>query len=275
MRKKGIWLLYSVLCLLLALSVAGPVFADAPPPMPHAFYGTVTINGTPAPAGTEVEARGTGVMPEVEGNPIETTVEGQYGSSSPLGPWLVVQGYIDEGTPIEFYVNEVRAQCYDVAAQASSDTYPFHSGVFTELNLSVGEAALFTAEAGGLYSGIVGATIALSGSASGGTAPYTYAWDLDNDGQYDDATGASPSHSWDTAGIHTIGLEVTDNVAATATDTATVTVTEEEEVFDPYIYDANEDGEFSYAETLAAVTDYLAGNITEAQALAVVKLYFG
>lgn len=272
MRKKGIWLLCSVLCLLLAFSVAGPVFADSPPPMPHSFYGTVTINGSLASPGTEVEARGTGVMLAVEGNPITTTVEGQYGSSSPLGPWLMVQGYIDEGTPIEFYINEVRAQCYDVEAEVSSATYPFHSGVFTELNLSVGEADLFTAEAGGPYSGIVEATIALSGSASGGTSPYTYAWDLDNDSVYDDATGASPSHSWDTAGTYTIGLEVTDSAAATATDTATVTVTVT--AFDPYIYDTNEDEELSKAETLAAVDDYLAGNITKDEVLEVIKLYF-
>jgi len=51
-------------------------------------------------------------------------------------------------------------------------------------------------------------------------------------------------------------------------------VTEEEAEFDPYIYDTNEDGEFSYAETLAAVTDYLAGNITKNSVLEVIKLYF-
>ena len=102
MKKKGRWLLYPLLCLLLALSVAVPAFAAGPPPTPHSFYGTVTIDDLPAPPLTEVEARGTGVMVPVEGNPITTTVEGEYGSSSPLGPWLVVQGYIDEGTTIEF-----------------------------------------------------------------------------------------------------------------------------------------------------------------------------
>jgi len=135
--RNRIWLLYPLLCLLLAFSLAGPALAqEGPPPTPHSFYGAVTIAGSPAPAGTEVEARGAGVMTGVEGNPITTTVEGQYGSSSPLGPWLVVQGYIDEGTPIEFYVNGIRAQCYDVATGTWSDTYPFHSGDLTELNLA-------------------------------------------------------------------------------------------------------------------------------------------
>ncbi len=138
MSKKRILLLYPLLCLLLTFSMAVPVFAQ-PPPTPHSFYGTVTIDGAPATAGTVIDARGTGVFTAVPPyNPITTTVEGEYGSSSPLGPWLVVQGYIDEGTPIGFYVNNVQAQLYDVAAQASSDTYAFHSGTFTELNLIVG-----------------------------------------------------------------------------------------------------------------------------------------
>ncbi|MGA9349130.1 MAG: GEVED domain-containing protein [Anaerolineae bacterium] len=136
MKKKGTWLLYAVLCLLLVL--VGPVFAQqGPPPTPHSFYGTVTIAGSPAPVGIAVEARGTEVMTGVAGNPITTTVVGQYGSSSPFGPWLVVQGHIDEGTPIEFYVNGARAQCYDVTTGITSTTYPFHSAALTELNLMV------------------------------------------------------------------------------------------------------------------------------------------
>ena len=274
MRKKGILLLYPFLCLLLAFSAAGPVFADGPPPTPHSFYGTVTVDGAPATAGATIEASGAGVMTPVPYNPLTTTVDGEYGDH-PVGPWLVVQGYIDEGTPIEFYVNGAIARCYDVEAQVWSDTYPFHSGTFTELNLSVGEAPppSLTADAGGPYYGVVGEEIALSGSASGGTSPYTYAWDLDNDGQYDDATGATPSHSWDAADTYTIGLEVTDSALATDTDTATVLVTEEGAI-DPWIYDIDDDDVISHDEALAAVNDYLAGNITKADALAVVILYF-
>ena len=273
MKKKGILLLYPFLCLLLAFSVAVPAFAQAPPPTPHSFYGTVIVDGAPATAGATIAASGAGVMTPVPYNPLTTEVDGEYGSH-PVGPWLVVQGYIDEGTPIEFYVNGAIAQCYDVEAQVLSDTYPFHSGTFTELNLIVGEAPppTFTADAGGPYSGIVGESITLEGSASGGTPDYTYDWDLDNDGQYDDATGASPSYSWDTADIYTIGLRVTDDTAATATDTAMVTVTEE--AFDPWDYDTDEDGVMSKAETLAAVADYVAETISKDDALEVVKLYF-
>jgi predicted MPP superfamily phosphohydrolase len=39
----------------------------------------------------------------------------------------------------------------------------------------------------------------------------TYEWDLDHDGQFDDAIGAKPTHTWDTEGLYIIGLKVTDS----------------------------------------------------------------
>jgi len=83
-----------------------------------------------------------------------------------------------------------------------------------------------TADAGGPYSGNIGENIMLNGTGShdsDGTIT-SYAWDLDNDGSYDDATGSQPTHSWSIAGTHTIGLKVTDDDSATGTDTTTVTV---------------------------------------------------
>ena len=84
-----------------------------------------------------------------------------------------------------------------------------------------------TAEAGDSYSGQLGDTITLSGAASSDTdgTIAAYAWDLDNDGQYDDGTGATASFAAATAGTFTVGLRVTDDDGATDTDTATVTVT--------------------------------------------------
>jgi PKD repeat protein len=84
-----------------------------------------------------------------------------------------------------------------------------------------------TAEANGPYSGTVGTPTALS--SAGSTDPdgtiAAFAWDLDNDGGYDDATGASPSFTCSAAGSFTIGLRVTDNRGGTGTDTATITCT--------------------------------------------------
>lgn len=89
-----------------------------------------------------------------------------------------------------------------------------------------------TADANGPYSTPEGTDVTLDGSGSAkGTdgssaAIASYAWDLDNDGQYDDATGVSPT--FDLVGIHgvrTVGLQVTDAFGNTDTASSTVTVT--------------------------------------------------
>jgi hypothetical protein len=72
-----------------------------------------------------------------------------------------------------------------------------------------------------------GETISLDGSGSSdpGGSIAAYAWDLDGDNQYDDATGISPNFTLPAAGsLTTIGLRVTDNEGATDTDTATVNI---------------------------------------------------
>jgi hypothetical protein len=38
-----------------------------------------------------------------------------------------------------------------------------------------------------------------------------YEWDLDNDGQFDDASGANPTYTWNSEGLFTIALKVTDS----------------------------------------------------------------
>lgn len=56
-------------------------------------------------------------------------------------------------------------------------------------------------------------------SAEGSTDPdgsiFRWDWDLDMDGEYDDATGVYVNHQFSTNGLHTVGLRVTDNQGAT------------------------------------------------------------
>jgi len=84
------------------------------------------------------------------------------------------------------------------------------------------------ADAGGPYRGDVGTSIELDGSGSNDSdgSISLYEWDLDNDGQYDDATGATASFNAAAEGTFTVGLQVTDNEGAVDTDTATVTVSD-------------------------------------------------
>lgn len=90
--------------------------------------------------------------------------------------------------------------------------------------VDIGVPVTLEADAGGPYSGTAGESVSLSGSAAGGTPPYSYAWDLDDDGDYDDSTAQNPSSIWATAGNYTVGLEVTDDDDNTDTDAANVSI---------------------------------------------------
>src|SRR5262249_10893553 len=61
--------------------------------------------------------------------------------------------------------------------------------------------------AGGPYSAGEGATFQLAGSSAG--AIDSAAWDLDGDGDFDDATGLTPSASFPKAGTYVVALEAT------------------------------------------------------------------
>ena len=86
-----------------------------------------------------------------------------------------------------------------------------------------------TADAGGPYFTIEGTDVALDGTGSTdhptGTG-ITYAWDFDNDGAFDDATGPTPTFDLvGQDGAYTVRLQVTaDNGGFTDEDTTTVTV---------------------------------------------------
>jgi len=97
MRKTAISI---ALGLLLVLG-ATPVLADAIPKLPHAFYGSVTVNGAPAPDGTQVSATVNIGSIIATQNPV-TTTGGNYGIGS---PYLLVQGYdIPDDATITFHV---------------------------------------------------------------------------------------------------------------------------------------------------------------------------
>ncbi|MCK4259368.1 MAG: PKD domain-containing protein [Halanaerobiales bacterium] len=73
---------------------------------------------------------------------------------------------------------------------------------------------------------ISGETITFSGLDSADVDGYiqTYAWDLNNDGLFDDGTGSTVAHAFVSSGIYTIGIRVTDNDGAIAIQTITVEV---------------------------------------------------
>jgi len=148
-----------LLLALLVLAMGNSVQAAAAvPALPETFYGAVTINNQPAPQGTVVEARGTGVLNQIAGNPLTTTTAGAYGSSSATGSKLTVQGTIENGTALTFWVN-------GVSASTSVSNIVYQAGETQHLDLAVTTSG---GSSGGSSGGGGG------GAISGGGSPSLY-----------------------------------------------------------------------------------------------------
>jgi hypothetical protein len=84
------------------------------------------------------------------------------------------------------------------------------------------------ADIGGPYSVGEGANVPLDASKSteNGDGPFTYAWDLDNDGQYNDATGTKPADvAFGQDGTYPVKVKVTNADGFSSTASINVTVT--------------------------------------------------
>ncbi|MDF2956084.1 MAG: PKD repeat domain protein [Candidatus Alkanophagales archaeon MCA70_species_2] len=106
---------------LVATAAASITTAQQPPALPCQFYGNVTIDGAPAPVGTEIVAKIDG---EVRGN-ITVVEEGKYGGSH-AQKLIVVGNMSDEGKNITFYVDGIKAE----------QTAAWHSGGIFTLDIS-------------------------------------------------------------------------------------------------------------------------------------------
>lgn len=116
---------------LAALLLPGLALAEEQPVPPAAYYGTVTLNGQPAPVDTVIVARIDG---EVRGQ-ITVKEAGKYGGAGPLDPKLQVSGTVaDTGKTVTF----------EVAGKRANETVTFRPGSpplgFEEVNLTVSGA---------------------------------------------------------------------------------------------------------------------------------------
>jgi hypothetical protein len=105
-----------------------------------------------------------------------------------------------------------------------------------DVNLSTSQANRPpVAHAGGPYDVDLGVPLQLDGSRSSdpdqptGDSIATYVWDVDNDGQFDDASGANPTLSADQlqtlgVGTHTVSLQVADTFGLQSTAAATLRI---------------------------------------------------
>jgi hypothetical protein len=120
-----------IVCILTITIIVLIGTAGAAPIIPEQFYGSVFLNGNPAPAGTVIIAKING---EVHGN-FTTTETGLYGSSGNFDPRLTVVLTEEEmktgNNTITFYVGGIQA----------FQTVPFVSGGGMKLDLIANEKA--------------------------------------------------------------------------------------------------------------------------------------
>ena len=97
---------------------------------------------------------------------------------------------------------------------------------FAQTEVTVNDVLPSNVGAGGTYIGVAGQVVNLAGSATCASGDgCVFAWDLDSDGQYDDATGLSTSYVWNNAGDFTVWLKVSDDDGNNITSPASVHIT--------------------------------------------------
>jgi len=129
-KKKLKFIIFGFLVLLLALFPVGSAFANGLPALPHAFYGTIKYtDGIDVEAGKVITAKVGGVTY----GSYTIHEDGHYGDNT-KNDYLLVQGEIDDGAAIHFYVG----------GQKAEETFPFHSGWTTNLNLTVAPTVTVT-----------------------------------------------------------------------------------------------------------------------------------
>ena len=116
--RATIILTISFLCVIATVSGAGQILA-----FPAEFYGTVYIDGSPAPAGTNV----TSIVDNNVTGSIITSIPGAFGGDAVFDPRLFAIGTTD-GQLISFEINGIRA----------NQSAVFHPGTAAQIMVSIG-----------------------------------------------------------------------------------------------------------------------------------------
>ena len=153
------------------------------------------------------------------------------------------------------------------AGETDTDTFTYtisdgQGGTATAMVSIIIEGVVLppVASAGGPYDVDAGSTVFLDASgtyhpeAASGVSIASYEWDLDNDGQFDDATGVTVAFpTWDDA-IFTVGLRVTDGNGYFDLDTTTILARNVPPTIALSGADVLNEG-MEYSLTLGAITD--------------------
>jgi len=154
----------------------------------------------------------------------------------------LLEAYLDnKGTPIRSVpiktaggnlIYSINVPAYPDGTHPSKVTFKIGNRVLAVADWASGTNVMLDlhppkANAGGAYAALLGdGSLTLNGSYTDWKDPdnFTFAWDLDADGEYDDATIASPSFPFTETGTTIVGLKVIDGQGGEGIDTALVFV---------------------------------------------------
>ncbi|TPW18082.1 MAG: hypothetical protein FD130_402, partial [Halothiobacillaceae bacterium] len=152
-------------------------------------------------------------------------IRNQPGGLNPLD-WYAAeasQGDVCDGVA-RTLVGDQNSAGHWTGHNASSVQYPFETAwAIIMLNRTVFASGVPVAVAQAIPNpAVVGQVITLDGSASFHQDPaksiVAWAWDLDDDGQFDDASGPIATRTFPAVGDYRVALRVTDDAAASSTD---------------------------------------------------------
>ena len=176
--------------------------ASAVPLLPAEFRGSVTIDESPAPAGTVITARIDGR--DCGSLTLETA--GVYGGDATFDKRLLVCGRDDDaGKTIAFFVDGARA----------AGTAVYDPGTSSRLDLAVTSGVGFTAD---VTAGPAPLTVRFTDESTGD--PKSWSWMFGDGGT---SAEQNPVHTYGVPGTYTVNLTVDNSATLSRPDYITVT----------------------------------------------------
>ncbi|HQD27540.1 MAG TPA: PKD domain-containing protein [Methanoculleus thermophilus] len=195
--------------------------ASAVPLLPAEFWGTVTIDGSPAPVATVITAR----IGDRDCGSLVIERAGVYGGDAIFDKRLLVSGEEgDVGETITFFVDGARA----------AGTAVYTPGTSTRLDLVVTSGVGFSAD---ITAGVAPLTVRFTDESTGD--PKFWSWDF---GDGNTSTAQNPVHTYTAAGNYTVSLSIGGGKMVSKPNYIKVT---------PVLFgDADGDGVVNQADTL-------------------------